>query len=135
MSIPENVEHFLWIVMHDSLPTNAFRFRRHLTTDASCPWCGLDLISMIRGEFCLLSFVGLFRRLEMMLLSMIRSGVNGIFSARLIPFMTLLPTVLVCLISYILSRRFGGTLHQRTPSNGTWMGVVSEIQVEVAMVV
>lgn len=38
--LPENIKHFLWIILHDSPPTNLFRLKRHVSLDASCPGCG-----------------------------------------------------------------------------------------------
>lgn len=40
LNLPENVKHFVWLVMHDSLPTNHVRFLQHATGDGSCPRCG-----------------------------------------------------------------------------------------------
>lgn len=36
----ESLQHFCWLVMHDSLPTDAFRGLRHLTTNTTCYMCG-----------------------------------------------------------------------------------------------
>lgn len=43
LKLPENVRHFVWLVMHDSLPTNRFRYTRHVTLDPSCQRCGVHL--------------------------------------------------------------------------------------------
>ena len=40
LPIAENLKHFCWLVMHGSLPTNAFRDLRHLTTNTTCQRCG-----------------------------------------------------------------------------------------------
>jgi ribonuclease HI len=40
LQVSENLRHFCWLVMHASLPTNAFRGSRHLTSDTSCHRCG-----------------------------------------------------------------------------------------------
>lgn len=37
--ISENLRHFCWLVMHGSLPTNAFENLHHLTTNTSCHRC------------------------------------------------------------------------------------------------
>ncbi|CAL1375573.1 unnamed protein product [Linum trigynum] len=36
---PNRIKHFLWLVFHDRLMTNAQRKRRKLTTDDTCPMC------------------------------------------------------------------------------------------------
>lgn len=38
--LPENIKHFIWITMRESLPTNAFRFSCHVSLDPSCHRCG-----------------------------------------------------------------------------------------------
>lgn len=40
LKIPENVRHFVWLTMHESLPTNEFRVQRHISFDGSCQRCG-----------------------------------------------------------------------------------------------
>ncbi|CAN1792333.1 Putative ribonuclease H protein At1g65750 [Linum perenne] len=36
---PSRIQHFLWLVLHNKLLTNAERSRRHLTNNSSCPRC------------------------------------------------------------------------------------------------
>lgn len=38
--LPENLKFFLWLCMHDSLPSNQVRMAHHMTNDPSCPCCG-----------------------------------------------------------------------------------------------
>lgn len=40
LKLPENISHFVWLIMHESLPTNHFRHSRHVTNDPSCHRCG-----------------------------------------------------------------------------------------------
>lgn len=40
LSLPTNMKKFLWLVAHNSLPTNLFRQIRHLSFDDSCNRCG-----------------------------------------------------------------------------------------------
>lgn len=44
---PQRLRSFLWLVAHESLMTNAFRVRKHLTHNNSCPRC------VSHGESCL----------------------------------------------------------------------------------
>ncbi|KAG4986176.1 hypothetical protein JHK86_033867 [Glycine max] len=39
LRVLENLKHFVWLIMHNSLPTNCFRFHRHITQDVSCHLC------------------------------------------------------------------------------------------------
>ncbi|CAN1181801.1 Putative ribonuclease H protein At1g65750, partial [Linum perenne] len=36
---PSRIQHFLWLVLHNKLLTNAESSRRHLTNNSSCPRC------------------------------------------------------------------------------------------------
>ena len=43
----EKIKIFVWIILHDCLLTNSFRFRRHWSTTADCPRCpGLEETTM-----------------------------------------------------------------------------------------
>ena len=32
----KKIRYFVWLICHDALPTNAFRYRRHLVSDPTC---------------------------------------------------------------------------------------------------
>jgi ribonuclease HI len=40
LKLPENIRHFVWIIMHGKLPTNCTRVTHHISTDKSCYRCG-----------------------------------------------------------------------------------------------
>lgn len=40
LPLPENIKHFLWLILHGSLPTNLFRANSHISLDSSCNRCG-----------------------------------------------------------------------------------------------
>lgn len=40
LNLPENIQHFVWLVMHGSLPTNHTRLLHHVSLDGSCQRCG-----------------------------------------------------------------------------------------------
>lgn len=40
MKLPENIKHFIWLIMHNSLPSNMLRRIHHMTVDPSCHLCG-----------------------------------------------------------------------------------------------
>lgn len=40
LRLPENIEQFIWIILHGKLPTNQLRHYRHLSGDQSCVRCG-----------------------------------------------------------------------------------------------
>lgn len=40
LPILENMKHFLWLALHESLPTNSFLVKRHIFVDSSCNRCG-----------------------------------------------------------------------------------------------
>ena len=44
LSIPEKMRFFVWLVCHNSLPTNKRRMRRHLSHDAACACCNAPLM-------------------------------------------------------------------------------------------
>lgn len=51
LNIPENIRFFLWLSLHESLPTNMFRVYRHLSLDVNCCRCGLfqkDILHLLR---------------------------------------------------------------------------------------
>ncbi|XP_057419022.1 uncharacterized protein LOC130713254 [Lotus japonicus] len=41
VNAPENIRVFLWLVLHDALPTRCLLLRRSLATPALCPRCGV----------------------------------------------------------------------------------------------
>lgn len=47
--LPENVKHFVWLVMHNGLSTNEFRVRHHVSSDASCQRCGYPVKSILHA--------------------------------------------------------------------------------------
>ena len=51
LNIPENIRFFLWLSLHESLPTNMFRVYRHLSLDVNCCRCCLfqeDILHLLR---------------------------------------------------------------------------------------
>lgn len=40
LPLPENIKHFIWLCLHESLTTNSVCFHRHMCFDLSCCMCG-----------------------------------------------------------------------------------------------
>lgn len=40
LKLPGKIKHFLWRLLHDSIPTSSELKRRHVTTEEHCPVCG-----------------------------------------------------------------------------------------------
>lgn len=47
LKLPENIPHFVWIILHNSLPNNYTRFTHHTSIDASCYICGANFETII----------------------------------------------------------------------------------------
>ncbi|RZB75800.1 hypothetical protein D0Y65_034341, partial [Glycine soja] len=50
LRVLENLKHFVWLIMHNSLPTNCFRFHRHITQDplqVMIPYFGLKIMCLV----------------------------------------------------------------------------------------
>lgn len=47
LKLPENIKFFLWQTLHEAIPSNAIRARRHVTNDPSCQRCGSDQETII----------------------------------------------------------------------------------------
>lgn len=47
LQTPENIKHFTWLILQNSLPTNFFRTKRHISFDPFCCRCGLEDESII----------------------------------------------------------------------------------------
>nr|XP_025692546.1 uncharacterized protein LOC112794781 [Arachis hypogaea] len=50
LNLPEKIKMMMWLGLQNALPTNAFRFKRHLTDSDRCSRCNADLETM---EHCL----------------------------------------------------------------------------------
>ncbi|XLU79028.1 hypothetical protein S245_002449 [Arachis hypogaea] len=50
LNLPEKIKMMMWLGLQNALPTNAFRFKRHLTDSDRCLRCNSDLETM---EHCL----------------------------------------------------------------------------------